>query len=90
MHGLFEWCAERWPGRTALHHRGRAITYRELAETADAYAAELQARGVERGSIVPVLLPRSPNCSRRCSRCSSAAPLTPRSTCGGPRTGSAS
>ena len=60
MHGLFEWCAERWPGRTALHHRGRAITYRELAETADAYAAELQARGVERGSIVPVLLPRSP------------------------------
>ncbi|UOX89586.1 non-ribosomal peptide synthetase [Amycolatopsis sp. FBCC-B4732] len=60
MHGLFEWCADRWPARTALHHRGRDITYRELAETADAYAAELQARGVGRGSIVPVLLPRSP------------------------------
>ncbi|MET8850302.1 non-ribosomal peptide synthetase [Amycolatopsis sp. NPDC004625] len=60
MHGLFEWCASRWPGRTALHHRGHDTTYRELAELADAYAAELQARGVERGSIVPVLLPRSP------------------------------
>ncbi|WP_103348668.1 non-ribosomal peptide synthetase [Amycolatopsis sp. CA-128772] len=60
MHGLFEWCASRWPGRTALHHRGRDTTYRELAGLADAYAAELQARGVERGSIVPVLLPRSP------------------------------
>ncbi|MEV7093993.1 non-ribosomal peptide synthetase [Amycolatopsis sp. NPDC051045] len=60
MHGLFEWCAVRWPDRTALHHRGRDTTYRELAETADAYAAELQARGVERGSLVPVLLPRSP------------------------------
>ncbi|MEU4252331.1 non-ribosomal peptide synthetase [Amycolatopsis sp. NPDC026612] len=60
MHGLFEWCAGRWPDRTALHHRGRDTTYRELAETADAYAAELQARGVDRGSIVPVLLPRSP------------------------------
>nr|AUO14859.1 non-ribosomal peptide synthase [Amycolatopsis sp.] len=60
MHGLFQWCASRWPDRVALHHRGRDTTYRELAELADAYAAELQARGVERGSIVPVLLPRSP------------------------------
>ncbi|MEU9111240.1 amino acid adenylation domain-containing protein [Streptomyces sp. NPDC048483] len=60
VHGLFRWCAERWPGAVALVHGDRRMTYRELDALSDDYAAELAARGVQPRSFVPVLLPRDP------------------------------
>ncbi|MFF4607329.1 AMP-binding protein [Streptomyces sp. NPDC001339] len=59
MHELFAWCAERWPERTAVRHRGRSVSYGELAAASDAFAAELAERGVGPGAVVPVALPRS-------------------------------
>ncbi|GAA5201070.1 hypothetical protein GCM10023322_80350 [Rugosimonospora acidiphila] len=60
MHGLFEWCAQRWPDRVALRYRGQEVSYGTLNAAADGYAAALQHRGALPGTVVPVLLPRSP------------------------------
>ncbi|MFP1624892.1 amino acid adenylation domain-containing protein [Streptomyces sp. 5K101] len=48
------------PAATALVHRGRRIDFRTLDSAAGSYAAALDAHGVRRGHIVPLLLPRSP------------------------------
>ncbi|MEV6726965.1 amino acid adenylation domain-containing protein [Streptomyces xanthochromogenes] len=58
MHGLFQDAARRFPEATALSHRGVAVTYRELDAASDGYAALLQAHGVRRGHLVPVLMER--------------------------------
>ncbi|MFI0264718.1 amino acid adenylation domain-containing protein [Streptomyces sp. NPDC017056] len=58
MHGLFQDAARRFPGATALSHRGITTSYRELDAASDGYAALLQARGVRRGDLVPVLMER--------------------------------
>ncbi|MGW8730841.1 amino acid adenylation domain-containing protein [Streptomyces sp. NPDC055808] len=58
MHGLFKDAARRFPEATALSHRGVAVTYRELDAASDGYAALLQAHGVRRGHLVPVLMER--------------------------------
>jgi len=60
MHGLFEWCARRWPQRTAVRHGERNVSYAELSAASDTVAAELESAGVGPGCFVPVLLPRSP------------------------------
>ncbi|MFD6079097.1 AMP-binding protein [Streptomyces hydrogenans] len=49
--------AER-PGATAVVHGARRLSYAELDATARAWAADLHARGVRPGDLVPVLLPR--------------------------------
>ncbi|MFB7361972.1 AMP-binding protein [Streptomyces hydrogenans] len=49
--------AER-PGATAVLHGARRLSYAELDATARAWAADLHARGVRPGDLVPVLLPR--------------------------------
>ncbi|SCK51270.1 amino acid adenylation domain-containing protein [Streptomyces sp. WMMB 714] len=51
------WAAAR-PDATAVVHGARTTSYAELDRTADAWAAELTSRGVGRGDLVPVLLPR--------------------------------
>ncbi|MGI5429079.1 amino acid adenylation domain-containing protein [Streptomyces sp. CA-179760] len=48
------------PDVTALAHKGTRTSYAELNIAADAVAAGLRALGVGPGSLVPVLLPRSP------------------------------
>lgn len=60
MHGLFEWCARRWPERTAVRHGERDVSYAELSAASDTVAAALESAGVGPGCFVPVLLPRSP------------------------------
>ncbi|MFH8409696.1 amino acid adenylation domain-containing protein [Streptomyces sp. NPDC018019] len=58
MHGLFQDAARRFPGATALVHGDVRVGYRELDAASDGYAALLQARGVRRGDLVPVLMER--------------------------------
>lgn len=60
IHGLFAWCARRWPERVAVRHNGEEFTYRDLSAASDTIAADLQPRGVAPGMVVPVLLPRTP------------------------------
>ncbi|MFI6469146.1 amino acid adenylation domain-containing protein [Streptomyces sp. NPDC050516] len=58
MHGLFQDAARRFPGATAVSHRGVGVSYRDLDAASDGYAALLQAHGVRRGHLVPVLMER--------------------------------
>ena len=60
VHGLFDWCVERWPDRPAVRHGARRITYAELSAVSFAYAARLAELGVGPGHQVPVLMPKSP------------------------------
>ncbi|MBB5800336.1 amino acid adenylation domain-containing protein [Saccharothrix ecbatanensis] len=60
VHGLFRWCAQRWPSAVAIVAGDRQVTYRELQLLADDYAVELANKGVRRGDLVPVLMPRTP------------------------------
>ena len=60
VHGLFRWCAQRWPSGTAIVSGQRRVTYRELQTLADDYAVELMSNGVGRGDLVPVLMARTP------------------------------
>ncbi|MCT9087694.1 amino acid adenylation domain-containing protein [Streptomyces sp. ASQP_92] len=58
MHGLFQDAARRFPEAIAVSHRGSGVSYRELDAASDGYAALLQAHGVRRGHLVPVLMER--------------------------------
>ncbi|MCX4750322.1 non-ribosomal peptide synthetase [Kitasatospora sp. NBC_01287] len=60
VHELFDWCVERGPRAVAVRHGERRVGYAELAEASHAYAAELERLGVGPGTLVPVLMPRSP------------------------------
>src|SRR5690349_21777651 len=51
--------AER-PGAPALAHPGGVVSYGELDQWSDELAAALAAAGVRPGTVVPVLLPPSP------------------------------
>ncbi len=48
------------PDATALLFKGRAVSWRELAESSDAAAVALAAMGITRGDRVAVLLPNCP------------------------------
>lgn len=56
---LFEEQAASTPENTALVDKNRSLTYRELSEKADVLAGELIKQGVQRESIVAVMLPRT-------------------------------
>ncbi len=56
---LFDLAAQRWPDAVAVEDRERSLTYRGLAQRADALAAELERRGVVPGDPVGLLLGRS-------------------------------
>ncbi|MFI6824365.1 amino acid adenylation domain-containing protein [Micromonospora sp. NPDC050187] len=47
---------DRHPDRPAVSFRGRRLSYRQLDELANGFAAGLASRGVTRGDVVPVLL----------------------------------
>ncbi|MET9161408.1 amino acid adenylation domain-containing protein [Streptomyces parvulus] len=57
---LFEATAARLPEATALIHRERVITYRDLNRAANGIAAALRRRGVSPGAAVVVGVARSP------------------------------
>lgn len=56
---LFERCAENWPDATAIVHRGRPLSYRELNRRANALATRLRDLEVTRGDTVGVCVARS-------------------------------
>ena len=58
--GMFRRSVERRPEREALVFMNRSMTYRELAERVDAFAASLEGLGVGRDSRVAVHLPNLP------------------------------
>jgi fengycin family lipopeptide synthetase D len=59
LHRCVAEIARRHPGRTAVVHRGRSLTYAELNARADAMACTLQAHGAGPGQVVGLLADRS-------------------------------
>ncbi|MFI9331090.1 amino acid adenylation domain-containing protein [Kitasatospora sp. NPDC052868] len=59
IHTLFTRRAEETPDARALVQGATVLTYRQLADASDAFAADLAAAGVAPGDLVPVLMPRS-------------------------------
>ena len=58
LHKMFEKAAQANPSKIALVAVDRTLTFAELDAEADRVAANLQARGVEKGDAVVLLLPR--------------------------------
>ena len=56
---LFEAQADRTPDRPAISYRTATLSYRELDELANGLAARLRSAGVQRGDLVPMLVPNS-------------------------------
>lgn len=60
IHELIAEQAARTPDLTAISYRSRTVTYRQLDSMADNLARRLRAAGVGGGSVVAVVLERSP------------------------------
>ncbi|MEE2048010.1 AMP-binding protein, partial [Nocardiopsis tropica] len=60
LHDIFATWAARQPGAPAVRHRGRALTYGELARRSRDVAASLLAAGARPGDAVGVCGRRSP------------------------------
>lgn len=60
VHELVEQRARRSPDAVAVVQGERSVSYRELLEEADRLAARLRAAGVRRGTLVGLLLERTP------------------------------
>ena len=58
-HQLFREQAARTPDKAALVFKGQVLTYRQLDEKTDRLAIFLRNKGVQRESIVPIMLERS-------------------------------
>jgi amino acid adenylation domain-containing protein len=54
LNGLFEAQAARTPDRPALTFEARTLTYQELNARANAFAIDLQQRGIRRGDLVGI------------------------------------
>jgi acyl-CoA ligase (AMP-forming) (exosortase A-associated) len=59
IHHMLRCSAERSPGKEALVHRGERLTYREVMEQVDGFAAGLRQAGLERGERVGIYLDAS-------------------------------
>src|SRR5437867_11812376 len=59
LHEIFEVQANARPDAVAVLFDGKKITYAELEKKANRLAQHLQKRGVQTGSLVAILLPRS-------------------------------
>ncbi|MFI9502848.1 amino acid adenylation domain-containing protein [Nocardia sp. NPDC052566] len=55
---LIEAQVDRTPDRPALTFGDRTLSYREFDDLANGLAADLAARGVRRGDVLPILLPQ--------------------------------
>ncbi len=60
VHALLERTAERFPDRVATDFFNATLTYRQLLEQANRFAAALQGLGVKKGDRVAIVLPNSP------------------------------
>src|ERR1043166_3698743 len=61
LHEIFEAQADARPDDVAVVSGAKAVTYAELERRANRVAFHLRARGVGRGSVAALLLPRSPD-----------------------------
>jgi mycobactin peptide synthetase MbtE len=59
IHAIVQRIAAWQPEKVALVDQGETVTYRTLDIASDAYAHALRSAGVGKGSLIPVLLPRS-------------------------------
>ena len=60
---LLDYVAEtalQWPDQPALLFKGRCVTYAELTQLSDAFAAALLEQGIKPGDRVALLLPNCP------------------------------
>ena len=55
---IADW-AQRTPGKTALYHDGKALSYGELWQAAQAIASEMRAQGLKRSDVVAISGPRA-------------------------------
>lgn len=62
LHEIFESQADRYPQATAVIFGHQQLTYAGLEGTANRLARYLRARGIRRGSVVAMFLPRSLDC----------------------------
>jgi long-chain acyl-CoA synthetase len=60
LHKLLETSAEKHPTQIAIHYLGKNITYQELNEYTDHFAAALAKLGVQKGDKVAIYLPNIP------------------------------
>jgi long-chain acyl-CoA synthetase len=61
VQGILETAARTWPAQPALDFGGRRISYAELNQLADSFAAGLQRLGVGPGVHVGIYLPNTPH-----------------------------
>jgi len=60
LHELLEMSAEKHPTHPAIHFMGKTLTYQELSESVDHFAAALDKLGVKQGDRVAIYLPNIP------------------------------
>ncbi|ADV66719.1 long-chain-fatty-acid--CoA ligase [Deinococcus maricopensis] len=60
IHTLLERTAERYPARAAITFLGASLTFRQLWQDVQRFAAALQAMGVRPGERVSIMLPNCP------------------------------
>src|ERR1043166_6457127 len=61
LHEIFERQADAHPTAAAVIFDGKETSYRELERHANRIARRLRRSGIARGSLVAVMLPRSPD-----------------------------
>ncbi len=61
LHQVFEAQASLNPRSIAIEYKGAKLTYEQLNRRANGIASWLNSHGIGRGSLVAVLLPRSPD-----------------------------
>ncbi|MBN1834186.1 MAG: long-chain fatty acid--CoA ligase [Deltaproteobacteria bacterium] len=60
LYDIFSGVAERWKDRTCTIYLDGQLTYGELKDKVDAFAAALAARGIKKGDRIIISLPSSP------------------------------
>lgn len=55
---LFKKAADRYPDNTAIIYQDVTMTYREVDELTDRLASHIQSKGLGRGDVVSILIPR--------------------------------
>lgn len=60
LHQFLYEAADLYPEKKALHFMGKEITYKEVLQQTETFAAYIQKLGLEKGDRVAIMLPNSP------------------------------